>query len=85
MAVIIKTNGQCSYIDKKELSLQRMKEIVGGYIEHVAIIGTNLNLMVDEEGKLKNKEINMLASYLNGCRVKAIMGDVILFITGEVD
>lgn len=47
-------------LDTKEIdnSLEACQEIVGGYIEMVAVNDDGLYLVCDEEGKLKGKDVN---------------------------
>jgi len=51
------------YMSKAEPSLARLQELVGGYIEVVTLPSGN-QLILDEEGKLKNKERNIFATKL---------------------
>ena len=50
--------------DAPNLTLEQLQEAVGGYIEVHAVYGTDWILVLDEEGKLKGKEVNPLASGL---------------------
>lgn len=52
-------------VSVKELdnSLKSLQKEVGGYIEVVSI-GKVLRLVIDEEGKLKNKDVNEQATWL---------------------
>lgn len=56
------------------------QQIVGGYVEQIRL-GNGLLMIVDDEGRLKNKPINMKASrFVPG---NTIVGDV--FIVGDND
>lgn len=73
-------------IELKEIGseLKHLQAEVGGYIETVPSIIENLVIVCDEEGRLKDKKVNVRASmmrYVN--RVTAahcIVGDVFLVI-----
>lgn len=64
-------------------SLESLQKAVGGYIEmlrpHKAIdeglLKSDIILIVDEEGILKNKEVNLIASALFG---SILVGDVVI-------
>lgn len=64
-------------------SLESLQKAVGGYIEmlrpHKAIaeglLKSDIILIVDEEGILKNKEVNLIASVLFG---SILVGDVVI-------
>ena len=47
-----------TYIDDRELTLEELQGIVGGYIQVVEINNGKTHIIMDEEGKLKNKSIN---------------------------
>lgn len=83
--VIIKADGsiECREMSEKSVDLKVLQSIVDGYIEVVrpAPFGSSafdrVRMVVDEEGKLKDKPINVLASALyNG--YDPIVGDVVL-------
>lgn len=84
----IDTNGTITPIDldTRVLDLKRLQTLVGGYIEvvHPVPFGgpvfDDVVMIVDEEGKLKGKSVNVLASALyNG--FDPIVGDVVLCCT----
>ena len=52
------------YIDDVEPTLKEMQEFVGGYIEVVQSANTKYDIILDEEGKLKDKPINREATEL---------------------
>lgn len=57
-----------------DFSCKELQGYVGGYIEIVRL-PNNYILVVDEEGRLKNKKLNKKASELAG---QSIVGDVVL-------
>lgn len=66
MALLLKADGTITPIDE-DLTLPAMQRLVGGYIELVTIGGTRRRremLIVDEEGRLKGKPLNRLATDL---------------------
>jgi hypothetical protein len=81
----IDTNGTITPIDldTRTLDLKRLQTLVGGFIEVVhpvpfgGPIFDDVVMIVDDEGKLKDKPVNVLASALyNG--YDPIVGDVVL-------
>lgn len=85
MATIIKVDGTREPL--KDLSLASLQKIVGGYIE---IVPTNTGqlLVLDEEGKLKGKEVNPEGTRLTRGIVADddfIVGDVILAKKSEIE
>jgi hypothetical protein len=95
-AVIIKTTGERKVVFfTNETSYKVLSEAVGGYIECVSL-RENLDLWVNEEGRLNGAEPNRIASEIfayvypevvdeipKHLRNHAIVGDVIL--TGGTD
>ena len=64
MATFISVNGKTNEISPKngsDFSLEEMQEYVGGYVEVLDLDDDNI-MIIDEEGKLKGKEINKLAT-----------------------
>jgi|TARA_Y100000310_G_scaffold29525_1_gene28038 hypothetical protein len=60
-------NPVTTYIDDRQLSLEELQGLVGGRIQLVAIQtddGKEKHIIMDEEGKLKNKPINAEATKL---------------------
>ena len=87
MAQIIYTDGLTKAVTPKngtDFQLDELKAIVGGYIEIVETIDGRL-LVLDEEGKLKDKPINMKATrlYKQGM-FDFIVGDVLVCETDEI-
>ena len=71
----------------KYYTLQQMQEIVGGYIEMITL-ADGRHMILDEEGKLKDKPVNLIAttlaeSVLGGADY--ICGDVLVCEQGRVD
>ena len=81
MAQVIKVDGTTEEIT--DLSLKGMQEAVGGYIEMVSTPNGKV-LIVDEEGKLKNKEVNLKATTIYGNPNDVIVGDCILADNNEI-
>lgn len=80
--VLIKSSGvqQCIKPSNGEhFSLKELQDYVGGYIEVVRLKNDRL-MIVDEEGKCKNKPINLTASLVlfSENRCDRIVGDVVL-------
>lgn len=92
MAQIIKSNGQVIETTPKngtDFSLEELQTIVGGWIEIVNLRDGRL-LCLDEEGKLKGKELNPVATdiyhqALPLCRKDFIVGDVLLCDEDQID
>jgi hypothetical protein len=73
MAQIITPDGKTIEVkpkDGKKFSLEEMQVYVGGYIEHITL-ADGRHAYVNEEGKLRGLETNLLATQLYGS------GDVI--------
>ena len=51
-------------LTEKEPTLEELQEIVGGYIQIVTSKDGTADIIMDEEGKLKNKNINVYATQL---------------------
>ena len=74
-------------INGKEMSLEEMQKIVGGYIQIVPLSKSNKILILDEEGKLKGYPINELATDIweeNYGETDVIVGNVIIADDDEV-
>jgi hypothetical protein len=84
MAQLIKLDGTTSQIKGEkpngELTLEQMQKAVGGFIELVYLPDKKI-MVVDEEGLLKEKEINQIASSIaHG----VIVGDVLIISEKEI-
>ncbi len=77
-ATVIKVDGTEELLDHRP-SLEEAQGIVGGYIELVKI-GGNKTLVVDEEGKIKNKPTNKTITNKYGSQIYGgyIVGDVLV-------
>jgi hypothetical protein len=92
MAQIIKTTGEVIEVAPKngtDFSLEELQTIVGGWIEIVNLRDGRL-LCLDEEGKLKGKERNYVATdiyhqALPLCCKDFIVGDVLLCNEDQID
>lgn len=78
MIELIKVDGSRTEL-KAPILLHDAQKHVGGYVEIVKTINQD-KMLVDEEGKIKGKEINKVASEIYGFDM--IVGDVIL-LTGK--
>lgn len=78
----IKPNGTVEKIDCENITLDYLQSEVDGYIETLRIKGAPdrcLIMIIDEEGKLKNKPVNELAREIAYIRFDDyIVGDVII-------
>lgn len=77
-ATIIRVDGTEQELDHRP-SLKEAQEIIGGYIELVKITG-NKTLVVDEEGKIKDKPTNKAITDRYGRQIYGgyIVGNVIV-------
>lgn len=81
--LLIDTDGNISPIDLefRSLELHELQRLVGGYLEVVRPLPfsgpdfDSIRLVVDEEGLLKDKKVNVIASALYG---SCIVGDCVL-------
>lgn len=78
MRVLFKRAGK--KVEEREIGgeLCGMQKAVGGYIETLAIPGTGLVLVFDEEGRIKGKERNIVIPrvMLNSFMPVGIVGDL---------
>lgn len=71
--------------------LEDMQALVGGYIETVGAqsLGRPLWMVIDEEGKLKGKPINLFATRIYRNPIDVIVGDAFIckegLVNGEPD
>jgi hypothetical protein len=76
-ALLIKTTGEMSVVEIEKDNDDKIRELIGGYIEVVHILSSeSVRLLVDEDAKMVSKPINRIASDLYGKGV--IAGDVLL-------
>ena len=84
MAILLRANTTTEVVQPNngtDFSLEELHAFVDGYIEVVQTINPYLILVVDDEGKLKNKPMNYAASLLYG---DYIVGDALLCESREV-
>jgi hypothetical protein len=55
--LVVAVNGNVGYFSKNEISLQEAQELIGGYVE-MTQLNSDTQLLVDEEGLLKQKAFN---------------------------
>ena len=83
MAQLIRSNGELIEVTPKngtDFKWEELKDMIGGYIEIVRLRNGNM-LVVDEEGKVKKRPVNIVASQLAG---QAIVGDVVFCAIDQV-
>lgn len=77
-------NGRADLIESEsqEFTLKELQRGVGGNIEIVnvkdPVDGRKLRLVIDDEGKIKGKRVNLRSSLLYGSFYDCIVGDAIL-------
>jgi hypothetical protein len=75
--LLIKTSGEMSIVEIETDNDDKIRELIGGYIEVSHVLGSeNVRLLVDEDAKMVDKPINRIASSIYGKGV--IAGDVLL-------
>lgn len=89
MATLIKSTGEEIEISPaigKHYRLKELQQLVGGYIETLSV-ATNQLMVINEEGKLLNLPINKRATEiaLENCILDAIVGDVLICLTTEIN
>ena len=93
MARLIRPDGTEDHVtpaNGKTFTLEEMQRYVGGYIELMPGVAP-MRMIVDEEGQLKNKPVNVKATALVFERLKGqklrylptIVGDVLVLEPGE--
>ncbi|KKK89195.1 hypothetical protein LCGC14_2735520 [marine sediment metagenome] len=85
MATIIRVDGTEENLE--DLSLESLQKAVGGYIEIVQTNDGRL-IVLDEEGKLKDKPVNSKATALTRgivCDWDLTVGDVVIASHRELD
>lgn len=87
MATIIRTDGTTEEVapDKPDgtFSAERLREIVGGWIEIVSLAPVRKRMIVDEEGHIKEKPLNLAATEIYWANTRPgnthpIAGDVVV-------
>jgi len=82
MAHILKVDGSKEEI--ADTSLKTLQTAVGGYIQIVNAPDGRL-IVLDEEGKLKGKEVNEYATDIYKNPYDCIVGDVVIANSDEID
>lgn len=82
MPELIRTNGTIEPIT--DMSLESLQRAVGGYIQIVDALNGKC-IVMDEEGKLKGKPLNRIATKLYCVAEDHIVGDVVVAEQGEID
>ena len=90
MAMIVKADSTEQLIEvPKENQLEWLQKKVGGYIEMISIMHEKYSYMIiDEEGKLKNKKKNNVASRVAFGMILPtdyVVGTAILIKENEID
>jgi hypothetical protein len=88
MALLVKVDGTKEEVEvPKQDSLNFLQSTVGGYIEFAPCKDAEYDgIICDEEGKLKNKTINKVATEMAGVApYDVLVGDILFFKEGEVD
>lgn len=62
-AISISVEGEISGHDESELDYERLKELVGGYVESIDLADPYI-MILDEEGKVKQKPQNNVATLM---------------------
>jgi len=89
MAQIIKSNGETKTVEPKngtDFKLEELQAIVGGYIQ-IAYLRDDEIMVMDDEGKLKEKDLNLQASLRYRRDVNpydSVVGDVLICKTEQV-
>lgn len=89
MAQIIKSNGETKTVEPKngtDFKLEELQAIVGGYIQ-IAYLRDDEIMVMDDEGKLKEKDLNLQASLRYRRDVNpydSVVGDVLICKTNQV-
>lgn len=76
MKVVIKKAGEDPAVSEIENNLKALQKFVGGYIEIIHLPKSKLVVIMDEEGKLKDREINLY--FKVGRFIDYICGDFII-------
>ena len=86
MAQIVKQNGITSEVkpkNGKDFKMEELHAIVGGYFECVYLPGKML-MVLDEEGKIKGKDVNQIATEMAHLNNDYIVGDVLICKQSEI-
>ena len=88
MAFWIKANGEVTKVEPKNgsnFTLEELHRLVDGYIKIVPANKPNTMLVINEEGKLNDLPVNILATalYVHGA-IDPIVGDVLWCSNKEI-
>ena len=89
MAQIIKSNGETKTVEPKngtDFKLEELQAIVGGYVQ-IAYLRDDEIMVMDEECRLKDKDLNLRASLRYRRDVNpydSVVGDVLICKTNQV-
>lgn len=89
-ALLIPVDGKPHFSDIPD-DLHGMQSVVGGYLEVVGVhdLRPDMIMVIDEEGKLKGKPVNRLASMIYCSPWDHIVGDAFIvkrgYVAGEPD
>lgn len=89
MAQIIKSNGETKTVEPKngtDFKLEELQAIVGGYVQ-ITYLRDDEIMVMDEEGRLKDKDLNLRASLRYRRDVNpydSVVGDVLICKTNQV-
>lgn len=84
--ILVKTTNEVYIVELTQPLHISLGELVGGYIEHVnppGLVKPNC-MIVDEEGLLKEKNFNLLGSFLQNSSIP-IAGDIVICKDGIRD
>lgn len=83
MRILVEVSGNAVKISD-EVTLEVAQQKVGGYVQVVRghWHGAPCQILMDEEGKLKGKKLNMAATFAYGNNNDHIVGDVVI-LTGK--
>ena len=90
MAIVIKTDGTKDALQPKNnkvFTLEELKSVVGGYIEIVQLT-ENYLMVINEEGKLLNLPINVIATRMYRASRNTedfIVGNVLICSNKEIE
>jgi len=82
---VIKLNVNGTAETFEDTSLESMQQAVGGRIQIIRFGSQEQLMVLDEEGKLKNKPINKVATLLANIHGDYIVGDVLIAEDGEIE
>ena len=73
-----------TYISDKKPTMDELKDMVGGHVEMKTFDGGEKQMIMDEEGKLKNKPVNISATEMlrEDGQKHTVVGDVVILVEG---